>query len=127
MRGTRLLAAWAVMALALTACGGAGASTAASPPAAASAAAQSAGAEATSVNIVDFAFEPADTTVAVGTTVSFNNTGAAPHTATADDDSFDTDSIAAGATGSLTFDTAGTFPYHCTFHPQMKATITVEG
>jgi plastocyanin len=44
---------------------------------------------------------------------------------TADDASFTSDTIAGGATFSHTFDTAGTFAYHCTIHSQMKATVTV--
>ena len=49
----------------------------------------------------------------------------APHTVTADDGSFDTGKIDPGASATITVDTAGTFAYHCNFHPSMKATITV--
>ena len=48
-------------------------------------------------SIVDFAFEPGEIDVAVGTTVTWQNRGAAPHTVTADDGSFGSGLIAAGA------------------------------
>ena len=57
--------------------------------------------------------------------MTFTNNDTAPHTATADDDSWDAGEIAPGASATVTFDTAGSFPYHCNFHPNMTATITV--
>jgi plastocyanin len=47
---------------------------------------------------------------------------------TSDDDVSDPQTVSSGATGTLefTFDTAGTFPYHCEFHPNdMKGEILV--
>jgi LPXTG-motif cell wall-anchored protein len=73
----------------------------------------------------DFFFSPTSVTVAVGDTVTWHNTGQAPHTATADDGSFDTGTINAGGSGSHTFNTAGTFSYICTIHPNMKGTVRV--
>ena len=43
-----------------------------------------------------------------------------------DDGSFDTGSIANGASDSVTFDTAGTFAYICSIHPQMTGSVVVE-
>ena len=60
-----------------------------------------------------------------GSTVTWTNDDSAAHTATADDGSFDSSSIAPGATFSQAFDTAGTFAYHCSIHPNMTATIEV--
>jgi plastocyanin len=76
------------------------------------------------VEIADFAFGPADITVAVGGTVTWTNTDGQAHTATSSGN-FDTGSIAAGASASVTFDEPGTFTYICSFHPFMTATITV--
>ncbi|MDQ2682724.1 MAG: cupredoxin domain-containing protein, partial [Chloroflexota bacterium] len=72
------------------------------------------------VDIVDFAFEPTEVRVAVGGTVSWTNTGAAPHTATGD--SFDSDIIDPGGNYSFTFDEAGEFEYVCPLHPNMVGT-----
>jgi plastocyanin len=40
----------------------------------------------------------------------------APHTVTADDNSFDTGTLSQGQSGSITFDKPGEFPYYCLFH-----------
>ena len=76
----------------------------------------------TTIQIADFAFPPT-TTIQVGDTVTWNNTSGVAHTATADDASFDTGSIADGASGSVTFADAGTFPYHCAIHRSMTGAI----
>ncbi|HET9119579.1 MAG TPA: cupredoxin family copper-binding protein [Solirubrobacterales bacterium] len=73
----------------------------------------------------DLFFSPASVTVAVGDTVTWRNTGQAPHNATADDGSFKTPTIENGQSASHTFNQAGTFSYICTIHPQMKGTIRV--
>ena len=77
------------------------------------------------VAIKDFSFQPASISVAVGSTVTWTNNDTTGHTVTADDGSFDSGTVAPGATFSHTFDTAGTFTYHCNIHPSMTATITV--
>ena len=78
------------------------------------------------VAIAGFAFSPQDVTVTVGDTVTWTNSDATAHTATADDGSFDTGTIGANGTGTATFSTAGSFPYHCKIHSSMTGTITVE-
>jgi plastocyanin len=83
--------------------------------------------ESAAVSIVDFAFQPASVEIATGGTVTWTNTGQAPHTVTADDGSFDSCTLSPGATFSQTFATAGTFTYHCNIHPQMTATVIVGG
>jgi plastocyanin len=77
------------------------------------------------VAIAGFAFSPKDVTVTVGDTVTWTNSDATAHTATADDGSFDTGTIGANGTGTATFSTAGSFPYHCKIHSSMTGTITV--
>jgi len=83
-----------------------------------------------SIMIVDsndsFGFAPATLTIKAGTTITWKNTSSAPHTVTSDDrKAFASDTIDTGGTFSFTFKNAGTFPYHCTIHPFMKATIIV--
>lgn len=75
--------------------------------------------------IADFAFDPADISATVGQTVTFTNNDSAPHTATLDDDSCTTENLNQGDSGGLTFNAAGTYPFHCAVHPDMKGTITV--
>ena len=78
------------------------------------------------VTIAGFAFDPATVTIQVGDTVTWTNQDSAAHTATAGDGSFDTGSIANGGSQTVTFDTAGTYAYICSFHPQMTGSVVVE-
>lgn len=77
------------------------------------------------VQIVEFTYEPDPVVVQVGGKVIWQNEDAAPHTATADDGSFDTGIIEKGKLGSATFKEAGTFTYFCKIHPQMHGTVEV--
>ncbi len=78
------------------------------------------------VETVDFAFEPAELEVAVGTTVTWTNVGGQPHTATAEDGSFDTGVLSTGKSASHTFTEPGTYPYVCTLHENtMQAVLVV--
>jgi plastocyanin len=78
------------------------------------------------VPIVSFAFVPKVLHVAVGAKVTWTNEDSSPHTATADDAAaFDTGTLTRHASKTITFSKAGTFAYHCAFHPFMTATVTV--
>jgi LPXTG-motif cell wall-anchored protein len=79
----------------------------------------------TGVTISDFQFAPATVTIDAGDTVTWTNDGPTPHSATADDGSFDTGIFNAGQSRSQTFDQAGSFAYFCTPHPNMRGTVTV--
>jgi alcohol dehydrogenase (cytochrome c) len=78
-----------------------------------------------SVQIVDYAFGQSNITVPAGSVVTWRNTGATAHTATALDQSWDTGDIDPGASASVEFDTPGTFVYTCAPHPYMLAQIVV--
>ncbi len=71
------------------------------------------------------AFMPAELNVAVRTTVTWVNTDSTSHTATSDVTGWNSGTIAPGARFSVSFQTAGTFPYHCTIHPGMVGTVVV--
>jgi len=77
------------------------------------------------VEIADFAYDPDPVTIQAGGKVTWINRDSAPHTATADDGSFDTGTIDEGKLASETFKQAGTYAYHCTIHPSMHGTIEV--
>jgi plastocyanin len=79
------------------------------------------------VQIVEFTYEPDPVVVQVGGKVIWQNEDTAPHTATADDGSFDTGTIEQGKLGSATFKKAGTFTYFCEIHPTMHGTVEVVG
>jgi plastocyanin len=79
-----------------------------------------------SVSIVNFEFSPATLSVPVGTKVTWTNKGSAAHTVTADQGAFDSHAVQPGASFAFTFTKAGTYAYHCTIHPSMKATVAVQ-
>lgn len=85
-------------------------------------------AQAQAAQIVDFDFAPRELTVPVGTTVTWTNQGARPHTVTDRGGTFDTDPVAPGAAGTVTFSTPGVYHYFCRINPsRMNGVITVEG
>jgi plastocyanin len=78
------------------------------------------------VSTGDNFFSPASLTVPAGSTVTWSNDGARPHTTTSDTGVWDSSMLSAGQTFSQVFASAGTFPYNCAFHPEMVATVVVE-
>jgi plastocyanin len=78
------------------------------------------------VVIANIAFGPAALTVTAGTSVTWQNNDGIAHTSTSDTGVWDTGKISPGASKTVVFGTAGTFPYHCTVHPMMMGTITVK-
>ena len=82
-------------------------------------------ARAEKVEIVDFAYDPDPVVIQVGGKVTWINQDSAPHTATADDGSFDTGTLAEGKLKSETFRQPGTYTYICQIHPTMHGTLEV--
>jgi plastocyanin len=71
-------------------------------------------------------FSPASASAKVGQTVAWRNSDSITHTATQDGNAFDTGNVPPGAMStSIKVMTAGSFPYHCSIHPSMVATLTV--
>lgn len=121
-----LLFCTACTVLVILACATAGCS---SSPAPSSASAQPAVPAGNSVSIKNFAFDPSTLTVKAGTAVTWVNNDGAPHALVSDNGapvSFSSDTLAPGAAYSFTFTQAGTYPYHCSIHPSMKGTVTVQ-
>jgi plastocyanin len=77
------------------------------------------------VEIVDFAYDPDPAQVETGGKVIWQNMDSAPHTATADDGSFDTGTLEEGKLKSESFKEAGTYTYFCEIHPTMHGTVEV--
>jgi len=94
------------------------------------------------VTIQDFSFAPSTMTIKVGTRVTWTNAGPSAHTATSDGSVWDSGTLGApsggggygggtaGGTYQFTFNTAGTYNYHCKLHPPASypgftGTITV--
>jgi plastocyanin len=64
--------------------------------------------------------------VSVGTTVVWQNTDTIAHTSTSNTNVWNSGTIAPGQSFRFTFTSAGTFSYHCTIHPNMIGTLTVQ-
>lgn len=77
------------------------------------------------VNIKDMAFTPDSITVAKGTKVTWVNNDGAAHTVTADDGSFNSGNLTNSKSFSQTFNTPGTYKYHCTLHSGMTGVVIV--
>jgi plastocyanin len=77
------------------------------------------------VAITNFAFSPATLTVHKGTTVTWTNNDSAPHMVTGDNGGPSSSPLSKGKSYSYTFNAVGSFPYHCSIHPYMKATVQV--
>jgi amicyanin len=83
------------------------------------------------VNIQNFAFNPQTLTVSTGSTVTWTNMDSVQHQIAADSGQaaiadFSSPNMAQGSTYSYTFQTAGTWTYHCSIHPTMKGTVIVQ-
>jgi plastocyanin len=73
------------------------------------------------------AFVPNPVTVSLGTTVTWSNTDAASsHDVVADSGAFNSGLFGNGANFSFTFQSRGTFTYHCSIHPGMVGTVVVQ-
>jgi plastocyanin len=77
------------------------------------------------VQVVDNDYLPGTITVARGSTLTFDNTGALPHTVTDRAGSFDSGIVMPSESYRRTFSSAGTFEYYCTIHPEMTGTVVV--
>ncbi len=77
------------------------------------------------VEIEDFAYAPDPVTIEEGGKVTWINRDSDPHTATADDGSFDTGTLEEGKLGSESFKEPGAYAYTCTIHPEMEGTVEV--
>jgi plastocyanin len=130
MRRTHLvssLLAIAVSAMLLAACGGGdddGGDASASTRSASSQPASSTSSSA--VKIDDFKFTPSTLTVKSGAQVSVTNDDSTAHTATADDNSFDTGTVDPGSSGMISVNKPGSYAYHCSIHPFMHGTLVVK-
>jgi len=85
-------------------------------------------AQSLTVTIEGFQFTPAEISVKKGSTVTFINKDATPHTA--DPDSGDgfvgTGRLRAGESKEIAFNSVGTQAYHCAIHPSMMGKVIVE-
>jgi plastocyanin len=83
-------------------------------------------AAAAEVKIDNFSFGPATLTVAPGTTVTWVNRDDIPHTVVSTDSVFKSKVLDTDEKFSFTFTKPGTYPYFCSIHPKMTATVVAK-
>jgi amicyanin len=71
-------------------------------------------------------FIPTEITVVPGTTVTWVNNEAMPHTVVDSNKGFRSKTLIKDATFSFTFTTAGDYDYQCSIHPNMKGKVIVK-
>ncbi len=79
----------------------------------------------TQVQIVNYAYTPANIQVKAGTTVTWTNQDTVPHSVTFKNGMKDSGVLRNGQSFSYTFTTPGTYQYYCTVHPYMTGVVTV--
>ena len=77
------------------------------------------------VAIENFAFAPAELTVAPGTTVVWTNHDDIPHTVTGTKGAFKSHALDTDDSFSFTFEKAGSYRYFCSLHPKMVGMVKV--
>ena len=77
------------------------------------------------VTITGMRFSPATLQVRAGERIEWVNNDLVPHTVTARDGSFDSKTIAAGATWAWVPTRVGSVAYACAYHPDMNASVTI--
>lgn len=79
------------------------------------------------IEIKNFAFMPSTLTINAGDSITWTNSDSAQHTVTSDSGiELNSEMLSKGQSYSHTFNTAGTYAYHCKPHPNMKATVIVK-
>jgi plastocyanin len=79
-----------------------------------------------SVSMDHNTFIPSEITVAPGTTVTWVNNEAMPHTVVDSNKGFRSKALVKDASFSFTFATAGDYNYLCSIHPNMKGKVIVK-
>lgn len=77
------------------------------------------------VSIVGFSFQPPSVSINAGDSVRWTEMDGAFHSSTSDDGLWDSGSLPFNGQFSFQFTAAGNYPYHCTPHPFMTASVTV--
>jgi plastocyanin len=78
------------------------------------------------ISMENLAFTPASVTIPPGTNITWVNNDSVTHTVVSDEGLFESDEMSGSGTFSHVFSNPGTYSYHCSLHPTMKVTITVQ-
>ncbi len=78
------------------------------------------------VEIRGFEFKPSNLSVSPGDSIVFMNLDIVPHTATAIDNTWTTDTLETGETQLITITSDSTPVYYCIFHPSMNGSLDLQ-
>ncbi len=84
-----------------------------------------AGADTVDVSIPGFLFSPDTAVITAGSTVRWTNNHTTSHTSTSNTAVWSSGPLSPGQHFSFTFNSAGSFPYHCEIHPSMMGIVVV--
>jgi plastocyanin len=84
------------------------------------------GTGAPTITMQNMVFSNTSVTITAGTKVTWNNNDNMTHTVTSDNAIFNSGDMAAGNTFNFTFNTPGTYSYHCVYHSTMTGVIIVQ-
>ncbi|HET9344715.1 MAG TPA: plastocyanin/azurin family copper-binding protein [Candidatus Limnocylindrales bacterium] len=77
------------------------------------------------VTMEGMAFLPGDLTISTGDSVTWTNKDTVLHDAVDNGGTWETPKLNPNESASITFDKAGTYPYRCSLHGNMRATVRV--
>jgi plastocyanin len=115
-----------VFTLLVAACGSGSTVTTAATGGATTTVTNATGGDVIQVIMTNRSYDPATVTIKVGDTVTWVNQDQPQHDVVADNGEFKSQLFDLGQTFSFTFTAAGTYPYHCSIHPGMTGTVTVQ-
>lgn len=76
--------------------------------------------------IENLTFTPNTVTISAGSTVTWTNNDPMSHSVIGDNGGPKSTTLSNGQSYSYTFNTPGTYTYHCGIHPSMKGTVVVQ-
>jgi len=82
-------------------------------------------ADATTIAVKDFMFNPTALTVKAGSTVTWTNKDDEPHNVVSDTGMFKSGGMDTNESFSFKFDKPGTYHFTCSIHPRMVGTVVV--
>ncbi|MEO8898633.1 MAG: plastocyanin/azurin family copper-binding protein [Candidatus Dormibacter sp.] len=98
------------------------------PPSVGQAQASGLGTPTAKVSLTDaLKFDPAATRAKVGDVIQWTNTGTTAHNVTFTDPTLTSGTLNKADTWEVKITVAGSYAYHCTFHPGMDGQLTVAG
>jgi plastocyanin len=77
------------------------------------------------ITIQNFDYTPFELRIQAGDTVTWINTDPFGHNTVSDTGVWASNNLARGQSFSYRFDTPGVYPYYCSYHPSMRATVVV--